>query len=163
MRYAALLCLLSCVTATAQDLLGITPLESFFRTVVQRSYINEAPPPNTFAPATIQAVLGFTDSEMQSLNAIAKTYLERVSRVRAPSGDLIFQSRLDFAETGKESDTVKQQLKVMAAQLAETLSKATRELRIALGEERYQKFDAWFQAGGTMGCWLAPCSTIPKR
>lgn len=149
--------------ACAQDLPTTTPLESFFRTVVQRGHITEVPPANTFAPPTIQAALGFTDSEMQSLNAIASAFINRASDLRAPTGKMIFQARLDFAETGKESETVRQQFKQMEAELAEALAKAVSQLRTALGDERYQKFDSWLRAGGATGCWIAPCSATPKR
>jgi len=161
MRYAALLFLAA--GAFAQNLPDTTPLESFFRTVDSRSRITEAPPAISDAPPTVQAALGFTDAEMRSLTAVAKAFLNRASSLRASSGEIVFQARLDFAETGKESETAKRQFKQMEAGLAEALTQAANQLRIALGDERYRNFDAWFQAGGATGCWVAPCNPTPRR
>jgi len=161
MKYAALLCFAACVFA--EDLPTYSPLESFLMTVDQRSRLTETPPPSTSIPTTIQTALGFTDSEMQSLNAIAKDFVHRASAVRAPSSEKVFQARLELAETGKESETLKEFTKQANAELAEALAKTMRDLRAALGDERYQKFDTWFRAGGATGCWVAPCSATPKR
>ena len=161
MKYAALLCFAACMFA--EDLPTHSPLESFLMTVEQRGRLTETPPPNTFVPATIQAALGFTDAEMQSLNAIARAYVHRASILRAPAPEMVFQARLELAETGKKSETFKQQIKAMEAGLAAALAQASRELRTALGDEHYQRFDAWFQAGGATGCWVAPCRATPAK
>ena len=100
---------------------------------------------------------------MQSLNVIAKVFVHRASMLRTRSGEMIFQARLELADTGQESETVKQQFRAMETELAGALTQAARELRLALGDERYQKFDAWFQAGGAAGCWVAPCRAVPRR
>ncbi|MEO8370872.1 MAG: hypothetical protein ABI806_16940 [Candidatus Solibacter sp.] len=161
MKYAVLLCLAA--GAFGQDLPQVSPLESFFRTVVTRSRITETPPANTLAPPTIQAAIGFTDSEMASLNSIAAAFVNRASSLRAPSGEVVFQARLELADTGTVSDSARQQLTAMEAGLAGALTQASRELRSALGDERYQKFDSWLRARGASGCWVAPCSAVPRR
>jgi hypothetical protein len=150
MKYAALLCLAAC--AFAQHPPASSPLESLFRTVVQRS-----------GTPGMQSALAFTDTEMQALNTIAADSEKRIAAIRKPFGELIFQSRLDFAETGQESETVKQQIQQMSADIAEAVAKAANQLRSALGEDRYQKFDAWLRGGGATGCWVAPCSATPRR
>jgi len=161
MKFALLLCLAG--SALAEDLPAYSPLESFLMTVDQRSRLTETAPPSTSVPATIQAALGFTDAEMQALNAIAREFVHRGSALRAPTSNMVFEARLELAETGKESDTLKQFTKQVNAELAEALAKSMRDLRSALGDERYQKFDSWFRAGGAKGCWVAPCSATPKR
>ena len=153
MKYAALLFLAA--SACAQDLPSVSPLESFFRTVEYRSRIAET--------HAIQAALGFTDAEMQSLNTVASAFLNRASILRAPTSEMIFRARLEFADTGQESETVKQQFRAMETELAGALAQAVRELRAALGDEPYQKFDSWLRARGTSGCWVAPCSATPRR
>jgi hypothetical protein len=144
MKFALLLCLAA--SACAEELPSPSPLESFFRTVDYRSRITETPPPDTFAPPTIQAALGFTDSEMQSLNSIASAFVNRASALRAPTSEMIFQARLELADTGKESETLKQYIKQMNAEVDEALAKAAGQLR----------------AGGATGCWVARCSVARR-
>ena len=153
MKYAALLFL--SFSAFAQDLYRATPLESFLHTAASRSRIPETQP-------SVQAALGFTDSEMQSLNEIARAFAGRPSLPVPPSSEMVFQARLDLADTGKESETLKQFFEKRDAERDAAVARAAQLLRTALGEERYRKLDAWLQGGGATGCWAAPCPA-PKR
>lgn len=159
MRYGALLFLAAC--AFADDRPTTTPFESFLRTVDYRSRVTETPPPNTFAPPSIQAALGFSDAEMKSLNAIASGFVNRGSTLRVPTSEMVFAARLELADTGKESEFLKQYIRNVEAERAEAVAKAAAQLRTALGDERYQKFDEWLRTAGA-GCWLPPCAAAKR-
>lgn len=151
--------------ASPSPLPAVGEYESFFRTVAQRSRISApAPSPEVPAgvPATIQAALGFNDSEMEALDRIASNCVSRLSLVRLPSARLIFEARLEAIETGKESSVVDQSLKDMAAEVARITGQAAQQLKSALGDARFQKLDEWLRGGGAKGCWIAPCSVARR-
>ncbi len=120
----------------------------------QRSRITEGP--------TVQSALALTDSEAQALNTIAAGFVHRASAVPFPSLDMVFQSRLDYVESGKESEALKQYLERMNAERDAALANAMQQLRSAFGEARYQQFDAWLRSKGNEGCWIAPCAAAKK-
>ena len=123
-------------TSASLDLPAVSVYESFFRTVVQRSQIVSSPPASTSVPATIQAALGLTDQEMQSLNAIAADCESQVSAVRQSGSHLIFEARLEAIETGQTPVKAAQQLKEMDVRIGRLIEQSTQQLKSRAGPSR---------------------------
>ena len=109
-------------------------------------------------PPTIQAALGLTDQEMQSLSVIAADCESRLSAVRQSGSHLIFDARLEAIETGQTPVRAMQQLKDMDVRIGKLMEQSTQQLKSALGEAAFQKLDSWLRAGGANQCFVAPCA-----
>ncbi len=144
-------------TSASLDFPAVGVYESFFNTVVQRSRVVSNPPASTSLPVTIQAALGLTGPEMQSLNAIAADCESHLSAVRQSGSHLIFEARLEAIETGHAPVKAAQQLKEMDVRIGRLIEQSTQQLKAALGQAAFQKLDGWLRAGGANQCFVAPC------
>ena len=140
------------------NLPAVSAYESFFRTVAQRSQTVSGAPVATAVPATIQAALGLTDQEMQSLNVIAADTESRASAIRQAGSHLIFEARLEAIETGQTPVKATQQLKEMDLRIGRLMEQSMQQLKSALGDAGFQKLDGWLRAGGANQCFVAPCA-----
>jgi hypothetical protein len=152
------------IAAPSPSLPATGVYESFFRLVVQRNRIASNPEVPAVAHPTVQSEFGFTDREMQWLNATAADCEARLSaiRQRQPGPRIIFEARLDAIESGQSSVRLAQQLKEMDDQIAQAISQLTQQLKVALGDARFQKLDAWVRAGAAKGCFIAPCAAARR-
>ncbi|MEO8591773.1 MAG: hypothetical protein ABI759_00490 [Candidatus Solibacter sp.] len=98
-----------------------------------------------------------TDQETQALQAVAASYVRRVDLIRAPYGHLVFEARLEFADTGQESIKFNQAMKKMNEQLAEQAVQAKQQLKAALRDERFERLDAWVHSADAKRCVGGPC------
>ena len=158
MRFASVRASARSRRPASPNLPAVSVYESFFRTVVERGRTVSSPAAPIAVPPTIQAALGLTDQEMQSLNVIAADCESRVSAIRQSGSHLIFDARLEAIETGQTPVKAMQQLKEMDVRIGRLMEQSTQQLKSALGEAAFQKLDGWLRAGGANQCFVAPCA-----
>jgi len=100
----------------------------------------------TRAIPRIQDVIGLTGAEVEILNATAGDCVPRIGSLQAAARGLIFESRLQFIESGKHSEALTQKLKEIDDERSRTVLNHIRQLKDALPDSSFEKLDAYVRA-----------------
>lgn len=149
--------------------------EAFFRQVVELQSFPDHPTArvginiplngevvNLIIPR-IQDVIGLTDPEVKLLDAVATDSVAGPKSFGKPSA-MIFEARLQQIESGRTSDAVAQQLKELDSQHDRLIMDHVEQLKVALGNVRFQILDAFVHSSKSQDDLLpriAPSAT-PK-
>jgi hypothetical protein len=92
---------------------------------------------------TVQEVVGISDAEAQILRKIAADWNAASDALQESRRGLIFDSRLEFIETGKHSETLEKKLKDLDERSDELVMNHVRQLKAALPDASFAKVDAY--------------------
>ena len=141
------------------------PLISFLTTT--SGYLRnttERPDGRTFRDAIVAVLhneIHLTDRDIQAIQDAGDSFQRRAAAICAPYFGGVFEARLELADTGKESEAFQQKIDRMNAQLAELEAATERDLKAAIGADRFQAVDAWARSPEAKRCLIAPC--VAKR
>lgn len=93
--------------------------------------------------AKIQDVIGISAAEVEILRRMAADCIAAIDSLQAPKRDLIFDSRLEFIETGKHSETLEKKLKELDDRADELVVSYVGRLRAALQAASFEKIDTY--------------------
>ncbi len=91
----------------------------------------------------VQDVIGLTNTEADLLNKVSADFVAAIDNLESARHDLIFESRLEFIETGTHSDALAQKLKNVDDQEAQLALKGVRQLKSSLPEASFAKIDTY--------------------
>jgi len=92
---------------------------------------------------TVQHVIGISDAEAEIVGKIAADCIAATDALQESRRGLIFDSRLEFIETGKHSETLERKLKNLDERSDELVVKHVRQLQAALAGASFAKVDAY--------------------
>jgi hypothetical protein len=93
----------------------------------------------------IQDVIGLSDTEVEILNKIAADCVAAIDSLQEPRRELIFDSRLEFIETGKHSETLEKKLKDLDNRHDQLVLNHARQLKAALPDPSFAKIDGYIR------------------
>ena len=116
----------------------------FFGQVVQRHgqptqrvvTINNQP--TTLVQTSVKDALGLTDTEAESLFAIASDCETKIKALDASSRSLVFEARVNLEGSDKSKSKARGQLDDLSQKRQEIVSKLLHELRSVLGDQRFE-------------------------
>jgi hypothetical protein len=91
----------------------------------------------------IQDVIDLSVAEVETLAKIAADCVAATGSLQEPRRELIFDSRLEFIETGKHSETLEKKLKDLDERSDELVLNHVRQLKSALSDASFAKMDAY--------------------
>jgi hypothetical protein len=110
----------------------------------------EAQPPaierERIVVAKIQDVIGINDADVEVLNAAADDCVSKIASLIQDARPLIFESRLQSAESGKISDAVTQKLKDLDERHNHIVVEHVQGLKAALPDSSFEKLDGYVRA-----------------
>ena len=107
---------------SAQDRPDPAAYQQFFRQVAELKARGAHPTARTvwgdfpLKVPRIEEVIGLTDAEVETLNGAAADCIAKIAALEKASGPLIFESRLEIAGAGQNSDELARKLKEMDEQ-----------------------------------------------
>ena len=149
----ALLLLGATTFAGAQDRPNPDLYQGFFRQVFALKSIGDHPTARLangdivpMKVPTLQEAIGLTDEEVGHLNTTAADCLSQLSALDRTSSALIFESRLQSADTGKISDALALEMKNLEARRNKLVVDHVLDLKTALPPAAFEKLDAYVRA-----------------
>ncbi len=109
----------------------------------------------------LQEVLGLTDAEVETLNGTAVDCIAKIAALEKAAGPLIFESRLEIAGAGQNSDELARKLKEMDEQRDQIVLVHVQQLKTALPPASFEKLDAYVRAPAGAKQSLKPTLDIP--
>lgn len=91
----------------------------------------------------VQDVIGLSDADVEILTKIATDCVAATDSLQEPRRQLIFDSRLEFIETGKHSEVLEGKLKDLDERSDELVVNHVRQLKSALPGASFAKVDAY--------------------
>jgi hypothetical protein len=91
----------------------------------------------------IQDAIAISAAEVEILRKIAADCVAVTDSLQAPRRELIFDSRLEFIETGKHSETLEKKLKELDDRGNELVANYVDRLKAALPDASFAKIDAY--------------------
>lgn len=138
--------------------------ENFFRQVVQSRKVSGPVLLNgqasTLPQPTFQEAAGLTDQEAQVLSALAADCEAKTGPLHGAVGSLVFESRLQSAESGEVSGWLTQRLKDLDDRRDQIVLDHVRQLKAAFGDSRFQTLDAYVRSRQKAD---ASSQTAPKK
>jgi hypothetical protein len=92
----------------------------------------------------IQDVIGLSGTEAETLAKIAADCVAATDSLQEPRRELIFDSRLEFIETGKHSEVLERKLKNLDERSDELVVYHMRQLKSALSDASFRKWTHTF-------------------
>jgi hypothetical protein len=135
--------------ALCQQRLDPVAYSSFFSQVATLNAADHRLPDSANGDGTartvpkIQDVIGISGTEAEILGKIAADYVAVTGSLQEPRRELIFDSRLEFIETGKHSETLERKLKDLDERSDELVLNHVRQLKSALPDASFAKVDAY--------------------
>ncbi|MDR3703115.1 MAG: hypothetical protein P4L56_25950 [Candidatus Sulfopaludibacter sp.] len=136
----------------AQDRPDPAAYQQLFRQVVELKSLGGHPAARTMwgglplKTPRLQEVIGLTDAEVEILNAAATDCMAKIAVFEKAMGPLVFESRLEIADTGKNSDELAQKLKDLDDQRDKMILAHVQELKSALPSGGFEILDAYVRA-----------------
>jgi hypothetical protein len=144
--------------------------EAFFQQVSQLKFASESlhfvtangdveRVPGVEVPLTvpkIQDVIGLNDAEVEALNTYVADSLAKIDSLQSAAGPLIFESRLQFAESGKVSEAVTRELRDLDYLHKQIVLEHVQQLKASLPDSSFEKLDAYVRAPSGDGKLLSP-------
>jgi hypothetical protein len=146
MRAATVLCAIGC-SAGAVCQVRIIPPAAVPEVVQYEAFFRELAPgpgPGYSQPAVPESA-GFTDAEKFTLSAIAIEWESKYRRVNSEYGQVVFESRLHFIQSGEADDGLAARLKILEGQRSQITADHVQRLKDALGEIGVAKVGAYFR------------------
>jgi hypothetical protein len=91
----------------------------------------------------VQEVIGLSNAEVDILGKIAADCVAATGSLHEPRRELIFDSRLEFIETGKHSEMLERKLKDLDERSDKLVMNHVRQLKSALPDASFAKVDAY--------------------
>jgi hypothetical protein len=110
---------------------------------------------------TLQDAIGLTDAEVEILNVTAADCVTKIAAFEKAIGPLIFESRLEIADTGKNSDELAKKLKDLDELRNKAILAHVQQLKAALPPASFERLDAYVRAPADAKKSLAPAAEIP--
>ncbi len=151
----------------AQDRPDPAAYQQFFRQVAELKSLGVHPTARTVwgeAPLkvpSLQDVIGLTDAEVETLNGTAADCIAKIAALEKAAGPLIFESRLEIAGAGQNSDELARKLKDVDEQRDQIVLAHVQQLKTALPPTSFEKVDAYVRAPADAKQSLKPTVDIP--
>ncbi len=104
----------------------------------------------------LQDAVGLTDAEVETLNATAADCVTKIAVFEKAIGPLIFESRLEIADTGKNSDELARKLTDLDELRNQAILAHVQELKTALPPASFARLDAYVRAPADAKKGLGP-------
>jgi len=164
---AALTLAIAVCVCGAQDRPDPAAYQQFFRQVAELKSYGSHPMARTVwgdVPEKVprlQEVIGLSDAEVETLNATALDCGAKIAAFAKAAGPLIFESRLEIAGAGQNSDELARKLKEMDEQRNQMVLAHVQALKTALPPASFERLDAYVRAPADAKKSLAPTVDIP--
>jgi hypothetical protein len=109
----------------------------------------------------LQDLIGLTDSEVALVNAVATECLAEIDELQHTGRALIFESRLEFIETGEHSEALAVRIKRLEDRHPELVTNYVNRLKAALPEAQFRKLDTFVRT--TSAAKLSLLSTVAPK
>jgi hypothetical protein len=110
----------------------------------------------------LEDAIGLTDADVEILNATAADCMAKIAAFAKAAGPLIFESRLEIAGAGQNSDELARKLKEMDEQRNQMVLAHVQQLKTALAPAGFEKLDAYVRAPADAKKSLEPAvDTLP--
>ncbi len=142
-------CVLFAACALAQSTDDSAMYLQFFHEAAHRAEVPPGQPvsgtsPATYVDPTMEDTLGITSDEGRPLVKIALQCETDVWNLDASMRTLIFESRLELAESDKVSEAVAERLKELEAKRVQIVLNSAQEMKAALGD-RFKPVDDYIR------------------
>jgi len=101
--------------------------------------------PTTYVEATMEDTLGITSDEAHSLAKIGLLCESDVNKLDASVSDLVFESRLELADSDKTSEAVAAKLKELEAKRIQIILNSVQQMKTSLAD-RFKAVDDYIRA-----------------
>lgn len=164
----ALALALAATLCSAQERPDPAAYQQFFRQVAELKSSADHPTARTawgdvpLVVPRLQEVIGLSDAEVETLNGVAADCMSKIAAFAKAAGPLIFESRLEIAGDGQNSDELARKLKDMDEQRNQMVLAHVQALKSALPPRSFERVDAHVRAPADAKKSLAPTADIPS-
>jgi DNA polymerase/3'-5' exonuclease PolX len=109
----------------------------------------------------LQDAVGLTDAEVETLNTTAADCETEIAALEKAAAPLIFESRLEIAGAGQNSDELARRLKELDERRKQMVLAHVQQLKTALPPASFARLDAYVRAPADAKKGLTPSAEIP--